>query len=189
MKKNFAALVLLALFSPSAFAFDFSAVGGLTLSNYSYDAGTTSSGMSFGVGGLLGHQFAPAIGLETGALYLSRRFDLTVSGVTASTTGNYVDVPILLRLSPAPFFFLEAGGYVGLGLSSTVAVGAISVSGGAPGLDAGLRGVAGLRIPLGPKVALRAQGQYSWGLVNAAAATNKAYSRSIDVLGGVAFVF
>ena len=164
-----------------AHAFDISAMGGATVSNYTFDPNfSVDWGTSYIVGALIGQDFAPMIGFETGALVVARK--VGSNGISATVT--QLDIPLLIRLTPLSLIIVEAGGYLAPGLSTSGTFAGISSSGNAPKFDGGLRGVLGVRIPLVPKFSIRAQAQYSFGLANISDAGSQK-TRAIDVLGGL----
>lgn len=66
---------------------------------------------AFGGGALLELGFIPGLGLETGALWLPRKYEVLNAGYTYTTEQNMVQVPLMLRARLANVFSLGIGGY------------------------------------------------------------------------------
>lgn len=175
-------LVLIVLLSTvfgvsSARALDFSAFGAYTVTNYNFTPSTSSaSGNAFGLGATVGMDWVPFLSLETGALFLTHVY--SPGGVSASTvSSNYLDIPLLLRLSPINFFSLNAGPYYGFAMSST---------GSSVSNDYGLLMGLSLRVPLLPLLKARADAMYEYGLANISpVASSTQNSRNFIFLAGV----
>ncbi|RZA03488.1 MAG: hypothetical protein EOP11_16045 [Proteobacteria bacterium] len=107
-----AALTLLFLGKP-AHAIKFSAVGGGNYSStetaptYNYSAKAAVGG-----GALMEIRLLPSVGLEIGALYLPRKYEISNNGYDYTTTQNQIQIPIVLRANLLNIFSLGVGGYV-----------------------------------------------------------------------------
>jgi hypothetical protein len=162
-------------------------LSGVSLTNIS---ASSNAKWGFGGGALLDAMFDPAVGLEFGALYITRKIETTTTftalGVNASSGGttaaHYVQIPILLRLAFSPYFSIGAGGYFAEGTGS--------LSGSAKS-DYGLIGSVGIHLPLGGSVAFLVDGRYNLGLKNVdnsgLGETQK--FRDVQVLAGLTFGF
>jgi hypothetical protein len=189
--KNLALIcvVFSALNATAAHAFDLSALGALTISNYSFSPQVTPSfgaGTSLGLGVLVGSDLIAGVGFEVGAFYMAR--SISASGTATSVNVNYgfIEIPAMIRVTTIPFVILEAGPYVGIGTSASVSTGGVSLSGSSPRTDFGLKGGAGLMFPILPLLSLRAEGMYSLGFTDiSTAGTSTQNSRNIDILAGV----
>jgi len=191
-----AALLPLSLtLSLTSQAFDISALGGVTISNFSQAtplAASSSGGTGYGVGGLVNLGLVPIIGIETGLFYMQHTVNLTnipVSGQNGSITSNNLSLPIMLRFTPVKFFSVEAGGYLGLSAtaSETITSSNSSSTSSLTGVnDNGLIGGVSLNVPLMPGLYARFSGFYEYGLTNLSSGASPAVNtRNIDLLAGI----
>ena len=109
-------VILMAYFGGSqAYAMvSFSLVGGVSdgLTKFTDPTGTTTQGkMGYGGGLLVGLNFVPFVGLETGAIYFANSMDSTNSGITVSPGMNSIYIPFDLRLHPLPMISVSVGGF------------------------------------------------------------------------------
>lgn len=113
-----AALALSAL-PLSAHALKLSIVGAGNYANAdNQSAADYSAKASFGAGGLLEFRLLPAIGLEVGALYVPRQYELGTNSSTYTTKQNLLQVPVMLRANLMNVLSLGVGGYYGKYLGS-----------------------------------------------------------------------
>jgi hypothetical protein len=172
----------------SAHAFDISALGALTLSNFSgSDAPASSIGTSVGVGALIGTDFMPGFGIETGAFYMARSSSSTLVGIQFNSSYGVIEIPAMLRVTLIPLLIVEAGPYIGIPISASLSSGGVSLTSTKPNVDVGLKGGLGVSIPILPTLSLRGEGMYSLGLSNMSTGTGTLNARNIDILAGVTF--
>lgn len=155
-----------------------------------------SAKLGFGGGVLIDHPLGEGAAFEFGALYLTRKFDDTTVGETA--TENMIQIPVLLRLHLVPMISIGAGGYWETGMGNVTDVGdgtGATVSGsynsvGAKQSDLGLVGSLRLHFPMGPGVHFLVDGRYTYGLTNISnlAGGNVTY-KDYQVLAGFSFGF
>jgi hypothetical protein len=103
-----------ALISPSAYALKLSVVGAGNYTNaesqaaYNYSAKTALGG-----GGMLELGIIPGVGLEIGAIFVPRQYEITSNGSSYTTKQNLLQVPVMLRANLMNVVSLGVGGYVG----------------------------------------------------------------------------
>jgi hypothetical protein len=103
------------LFSPQqSDAADFNAFGGAAIGENAYSVSGPKSGLGFGTQVTVG--VGDLVGLEFGVIYLGEASSYGSGLTSSSITQNYLDVPVMLRISPLPHLSLMAGGYYGWGL-------------------------------------------------------------------------
>lgn len=163
-------------------------------------AGKTQAGW----GGLVALDLFPSVQLESGLLWIPRRYEETqrITGLSFVTNYRYpfLGVPLLARFSPPgfEFFSLGAGGYFGW------IPGKVTERTQAPGIDSmltrdpsqsGLRktdaGIAlavGTRWPVLPELRLVVDARYLHGLSNSATAdATRIRTRDLQLLIGAGF--
>jgi len=173
------------LFSGLAEASTLSIVGvgdSNTFTTGSLPSGTTtptvSGKFSFGGGALLTMPIGPRVGLEVGALYITRKNEANPalgSSQDITNTSHAIQVPVLLKFHLFPAFHVGVGGYWAQGIGSvdsnnaTTGVDNSSQTYSGANLkqtDYGLVGAAGFSFPLGGGTRLLAEGRYNYGLAN-----------------------
>jgi hypothetical protein len=151
---------------------------------------TPDTKLGYGGGAQIEFGLGPMVGLEIGAVYLGRKFQ--VSGSAVQTTTNYAQIPVQLRYWVGRYFSLGAGGYF------AQAIGDVKFSDGSSASyaslnektsDYGLIGSVGLNAPLSPTASLFAEGRFAYGLddQNTPAQANPARWQDIQVLVGLRF--
>lgn len=171
-------------------AFDVSLLGGTTLGSISSVSQVATSGsfaFSYGFGGLMGYDFFPGIGLETGIFYAQHTTTLTGVGgssVNGSLSLNGSTIPILLRLHLIPFLAFELGGYVGISNTGTLTTDLTPAAAVSVINDNGLLGGISFYIPLAPTFKIRVAGFYEFGLANVTQAVTAQNSQNINIYGG-----
>jgi Outer membrane protein beta-barrel domain len=205
-KLNVLLVIAFAFSAGTANALEVSVVGAYGMSNVNISnttgtasASSSSNGTSFGGGVLLAGSLAPMFQLEVGALYLPRTITASDnSGDSLNTTFNTLQVPVVLRLSPAPILSLGVGGYFAEGLGS---VSQTATSGGVSqtstesysaanwsATDFGLLGSIRLGAPVAPLVKLFVDGRYVMGLKNLDTTNDTTtHAKDIQILAGVSF--
>ena len=128
MKKTFVLLALICtLLGTSAMAFEVAPVIGFNSSTLNVTGATgddaaavysSKLGMDYGV--LASFSMAPLVSLQFGALMDKRKYGVkeTIEGFgigEAEVTMNYIQIPVLLRLSVFPGLSVGAGGYYATG--------------------------------------------------------------------------
>lgn len=196
---SFAATAFLAVLSPSAHAAHLSVVGLGNLSNPSVDPSNvtvqgvsatvgTSSKWGFGGGALLGFGLLPRIEFETGGLYITRHYDITLTVLGTTTTDTYtqhaVQIPALLRLHLLRGLSVGAGGYMAIGTQHIDDV---------KNQDLGLLFSAQLKIPVTLATGFILDGRYAMGLTDVngnpgqtTPAMTEKY-RDVQILAGLQF--
>ena len=174
----------------AAHALDFSLFGIVTPSNYNVSPApsSTSSSITFGLGGTVGFGLSPFFSLETGALFLPRTFTQTTAGFENTRSVSYMEIPVLLRISPMSLFSVNAGLYYGIPTASSVKVttSGTTTSGTSPNpTDYGLLLGASVRIPVAPFLKIRGDLLYRIGLANMDLGSATISSRNFDLWAGL----
>src|SRR6185437_5366297 len=97
--------------------------------------------------------------------------------------GNYLQVPVLLRVRLMPMFYLGVGGFGERGIGTPS-------NGSFPKLaDFGVEGSLGFQLPLTDATRLRLEGRYLYGLTNfdTSGDGGSIEARDVQVVVGIAF--
>jgi hypothetical protein len=209
-------LGLVALFcSVSAFALGIDFVGGANTSTVNNTLINPQTSVSTNAQGGSGYEYGVLIesgghffGLQTGALYIQRQdtVNLVVGAntVSANSTWNSIEIPLLLRLHALPFLVIGAGGayYLGQGQITYKQTDPGNIAGGnASGSasysdygrvtnDFAAVASAEIDVPLAPTAHLLLRADYQYGLTNLD--NSGTYDQKISVLsymGGLGFSF
>ncbi len=212
-KFSILSLALAAMVPAQASATRFSIVGVDTISTPNVDPSSlkvngvdatlgTSGASAFGGGALLGFAMAPAFEFETGALYITRKYDMTIAAAGVSQTSTQsqhaVEIPALLRYHVAHYFSVGAGGYAAIGTGNVKTTGpsgtvtsSTYASAGLKNRDYGVLFSAALHIPVSTGASFLVDGRYSMGLtdVNADSKSLPVEEKynDIQVLAGLQF--
>jgi len=96
-----------------AHAIELTVLGGLNLHSSSVDpeaAGTeTGGGTGAAFGALIGWEFIPAFGLETGALFVKKDNNVKATGTDLETSHGAIEVPLMLRFTALPILSVGGG--------------------------------------------------------------------------------
>jgi hypothetical protein len=190
-------------------AFELAVEGGLSMQSPSYSLSSGSSlaigsKTSIGYGAFAGLSFLPGIQIETGLMYLPRRFSETsdTAGV-AELTANHLIIPIMARFTALPLVSVGAGAYYAMGsgqVSTTLTP--VGGSAGDPVLEdydatggikksgLGLMASARLELPFLPTIRLLVDARYLMDLNNRSVdAAETLKFKDLQLLAGASFGF
>jgi len=133
------------------------------------DVGVTKKmKIGFGGGAFLTYGFSPMFAIQPELLYMMKGAKYELSGETIKFKGDYLQVPVLLKLSPQtqgkikPYFF--AGPFVGILLSAKATDGgSVDIKDNLKSTEFGVSLGAGVAFPM-TKGAVTVDGRYDLGL-------------------------
>ncbi len=187
-------------FAQQAKAFEFSAVGGLNITAASIEeAGVSATAISgkstVAFGGLAAFGVMPGFDLETGLVYVPRKFGATfpIIGEFETQFSSWM-IPLALRFNALPFVSVAAGPYfmMATGNVSTTVLGVTAESAfdaaGISSSEFGLHGSVRVGFPIVPTIRVFADARYLMGLSNRATdAADSTKFNDVQVLGGLSF--
>jgi hypothetical protein len=135
--------------------------------NLSYASSPDQPLWGWGGGASLEFSLGTRTALELGATWIGRRLSDTTVSPALNSTYSFLQVPVLLRLSLAPFLSLGVGGYYGNAVGSIHTDGAGATAYQDAGLrrsDYGLVGSFRCLIRPGKTLSPFLEGRYSYGL-------------------------
>ncbi|MGZ3687883.1 MAG: hypothetical protein ACXVCH_10650 [Bdellovibrionota bacterium] len=164
---------LLALFfgTTSAHAWELCAVGAVDLSSATM---STVSQPAFGAGLSVGIPVHRLVNLEGGAFFMPRSYRVVSPGYVGPVSfSNYVEFPILVRLTFFPMLSLGLGGYDAVGFSGAAN-------------DLGLIASIAAKFPIPGPFNLLVDVRYLLGLTNTSpTAGNAVYFRDAEMMAGL----
>lgn len=166
--------------------------------------------VGFGVGAYLLMNFTTALGIQVEGQYVRRGFRLDLSGnyegidisETATFKLDYLEIPVLLRVSPSPgaavqpllmvgpVFGIKRGAELGVAVEAggQSAESSVDISEGYNDTTVGLMGAFGLAGPMGSNSRWVLQARYYAGLTNAIDDANvEAKSSDVGIFAGMEF--
>jgi hypothetical protein len=192
----------------SAFGFDISVVGGGTLGSEQVTAGApypfgigfvSKSGIAFGGGALLAVPLMESVlDLELGALMMPRKNTLVASGpalaseISSEETMPTFQVPVMIRLNLIKIISLGGGVYYwwGTGMITQASGGSSSShtwsDAGYNARDYGFTASVAVTMPILPKLGLRLDARYLYGMTNLSTTSGITYeTRDLQILAGL----
>jgi len=160
-------LALCGIFGQRASAADLNAFAGAAVGQNYFSSLAPNSGLGFGtqvtagIGGL--------IGLEWGVLYVGECSSYGAGASNYSITQRFLDVPVMLRVSPVKYLYLLGGAYYGWGVGTDeyfASGGGVSSSKVAAKHDYGAIGGVSLQVPFNDQFRLRLESTYQRGTAN-----------------------
>lgn len=141
---------------------------------------------------LLGPKWGP-FEIQTGAYYMPVGIGQDLGAVKSQSWTQYVQIPLLFRLSSRQLSF-AAGGYYGHPLNAQSVSSGSWVSVSVPSdqtmkADRGVMGALGLRFPIDRSVLFSLEGVYQHGLISISRSGSEAKTRNIAAMAGFGFHF
>ena len=154
----------------------------------------TNNKFGFGLAVLFGQPIHTGLGIETGALFIDRRFQYGDTAYNFTQTQWTMQIPVIVRMSLGELFSVGAGPYVSFPIGKVQNSFTLGDSTVTPfsydrkNFELGLTGVVTVNIPTGQHFSAFVEARYTYGLTSLDHADNQiAKTNDLSALAGIRF--
>jgi hypothetical protein len=183
-------LLLLSIAPEKARAADFNAFAGAAIGRNSFSQSGPTSALGWGSQVTVG--LGDLLGAELGVIYQGEASIYGTAGSGSSLTQNFLDVPLMLRVSLIPHLSFMGGAYYGWGVGPNryyATDGSITSGSGSNKHDYGQIFGASLQLPFQKHMKLRLESTYLHGNANISTGPYTEYTRVLTFWIGGQFDF